>query len=391
MRQTKDKYWDNIRNKLEDTRYLFITVLILVIVSRVLIFLNFIFWSGRNSFDGNFFEAISIYDTGWYKTIIEDGYWPEPAGGDKGDAANWAFFPLYPMIIRGLHFVIPLNYDVLAFVVNSLFFVMALTLAVKYILLTRNDWVQAIVFVFLMAFGVYNFYFSILYTEAPFLFFVIAFFYCMERKHYLLMGLFGALASATRNLGIMLVFPLAAHYIEHYFNNNKFHIKTFLGNFFGNVKLVLGTTLIPLGLFSYMLYLYFRVGDSMAFVHIERSWGKADLTNPVRVLWNSLSNVDSFVFYLSLWGVWGIYCAWLLFCRKRWAEFTMAFLVIMIPLSASVIGVPRYLMGCFVPLLGFTDGMSKLPKSRIFALCVFSIVLGEICLLGWFGGAAFVM
>ncbi len=127
-----------------------------------------------------------------------------------------------------------------------------------------------------------------------------------------------------------------------------------------------------------MMHLYFKMGDSMAFVHIERPWGKADISNPVRVLWNSLVNVDSFVFYLSLWGIWGIYCAWLLFCRKRWAEFVMAFLVVMIPLSASVIGIPRYLIGCFVPLLGFTDGISKWQKSRIFALDAFVKACGTV-------------
>lgn len=383
--------WKKIREKLEDTKWLVCIVFAMVAVSRLLVYLNFLIWGGRNSFDGGFFDALSIYDTAWYKSIIGDGYWTEPRWGDQGDSANWAFFPFYPLLMKGIHVILPFDYDLLAFAVNSVFFAFALVLAVKYILLTREDWVHALVFVFLMAFGVYNFYFSLLYTEAPFLFFVAAFFYCMERKQYLWMGIAGALASGTRNLGIMLVFPLAAHYLTGYFGSNRFRLKTFFGNFFGNVRLVLGTVLIPFGFFSYMLHLYFRVGDSMAFVHIERAWGKGDLTNPFRVLWNSLVNVDSFVFYLSLWGVWGIYCAWLLLCSKRWAEFVMAFLVVMIPLAASVIGVPRYLIGCFVPLFGFTDGMGRWRKSQIFALCVFSFVLGEICLWGWFDSAAFVM
>lgn len=391
MQHMGNEYWDKARKKLEDTKVLVALVFVLVAVSRLLIYLNYILWSKESSFGGGFWEAISQFDTSWYKSIAEDGYWLEPQWGDKEDSANWAFFPLLPLMMKCIHFIVPLNYDMLAFVVNSVFFAMALVLAAKYILLTRNDWVQALVFVFLMAFGIYNFYFSLLYTEAPFIFFVVAFFYCMERKQYLLMGIMGALASATRNLGIMLVFPLAAHYISDYFSNHKFGFKTFFAYFFRNVKLVLGTALVPLGFFSYMLHLYFRMGDSMAFVHIERSWGKADLTNPIKVLWNSLTNVDSFVFYLSLWCVWGIYCAWLLFCEKRWAEFVMAFLVIMIPLSASVIGVPRYLMGCFVPLLGFTDGISKWRKSQVFALCVFSVIFEGICLWGWFGSAAFVM
>ena len=270
--------WKKIREKLEDTKWLVFIVFAMVAVSRLLIYLNFLIWSGRNSFDGGFFDALSIYDTAWYKSIIGDGYWAEPRWGDQGDSANWAFFPFYPLLIRGIHAILPFDYDLLAFFVNSVFFAFALVLAVKYILFTREDWLHALVFVFLMAFGVYNFYFSLLYTEAPFLFFVIAFFYCMERKRYLWMGVAGAFASGTRNLGIMLVFPLAAHYLAEYFGSNRFRLKTFFGNFFGNVRLVLGTVLIPFGFFSYMLHLYFRVGDSLAFVHIERSWGKGDLT-----------------------------------------------------------------------------------------------------------------
>ncbi len=96
--------------------------------------------------------------------------------GDKGDSSEWAFFPFYPMLMKGIHMIFPLNYDILAFMVNSLFFAMALVLAVKYILLTRDDLVHALVFVFLMAFGVYNFYFSLLYTEALFIFLLLHFF-----------------------------------------------------------------------------------------------------------------------------------------------------------------------------------------------------------------------
>lgn len=366
-------------------------VLFCVIVSRILIYIGFLLWKEKNAMDIGFWEAMSRFDTSWYKSIIENGYNLEPMGGDRGDSANWAFFPLFPVIIKLLHYVIPVNYDMLAFILNSVFMIFFFILAVKYIKLTRNDNTQAVIYVILMAFGMYNFYFAVLYTEALFVLLLAAFFYCMEKRRYLLMGIAGALASATRNLGVMLVFAVAVHYLCDYFqNNSRFSVKSFFGNLFGNVRLVLGTALIPMGLFSYMLYLYIHVGDSMAFVHIQRAWGK-DFINPLRVLFNSLTNINSFVFYLSLVSVWGIYCVWLLICNKRFTEAVMAVIFVFVPLAASVDAMPRYLIGSFLPLLSFTDGIGKWPRSKIIALCTFSIVFGGVCLWGWFASEAFVM
>lgn len=373
------------------TYKLILFALLCVIASRILIYAGFLLWKDKNALDIGFWEAMSRFDTSWYKSIITDGYNLEPMGGDRGDSANWAFFPLFPLVIKLFHSIVPLNYDLLAFILNSVFIFFFFILAVKYIRLTRQDDLQAAVYVILMAFGMYNFYFAVLYTETLFILLLAAFFYCMEKKRYLWMGLAGALASATRNTGVMLVFAIAVHYLCGCFKKNgRFSLKTFWGDFFGNVRLVLGTALVPLGLFSYILYLYIHVGDSLAFVHIQRAWGK-DFMNPLRVLFNSLTNVNSFVFYLSLASVWGIYCVWLLIWNKRWEEAVMAAIFVFIPLSASVDAMPRYLIGSFLPLLGFTDGMGKWPKSKVIALCTFSIVFGGICLWSWFASEAFVM
>ena len=64
--------WKKIREKLEDTKWLVCIVFAMVAVSRLLVYLNFLIWSGRNSFDGGFFDALSIYDTAWYKSIFGD-------------------------------------------------------------------------------------------------------------------------------------------------------------------------------------------------------------------------------------------------------------------------------------------------------------------------------
>lgn len=384
----------NSDDKRIKSTYFIIFILLCIILSRVLMYFSFLMWKERNGVDIGFWEALSRFDTTWYKSIIENGYDIEPVTGDRHDTANWAFFPLFPLIIRFVHYILPFNYDILAFIVNTIFLFLLLIIAVKYIMITRNDRTQIVVYTILITFGMCSFYFSILYTETLFMLLTAAFFYCMQKKKYLLMGVMGAMASATRNMGVMLVFAAAVNYIVEYITflkqDNRFSFRTLFGRFFGNVRLVLGVSLIPMGLFCYMGYLYFLTGDSLAFVHIQSAWGK-EASNPIRVLFNSLTNVDSFVFYLSLAAVWGIYCVWLLIWNKRWAEAAMAFLFVFIPLSTSVDSIPRYIFGSFFPLLGFLDGIGKWQKSKIIALCAFSIIFGGICLWGWFGSEAFVM
>lgn len=93
------------------------------------------------------------------------------------------------------------------------------------------------------------------------------------------MGIFGAISSATRNTGVMLVFAIIPYVIVKYINQkgeNKFSIKDLFFYVIKQPKLVFGTCLVPLGLFVFMLFLYFKTGDGLAFVHIQRAWGITD-------------------------------------------------------------------------------------------------------------------
>lgn len=390
--------WQQIEEKLKRPGYQLLFVVFCVIISRLLICLTFFLWRTHTGQEITFFEAFSRFDTSWYRSIITEGYSLEPNAGDKMDSANWAFFPLMPVIMRLIHFVIPINWDLLAFFVSSLFFAAALFIAFRYILQFHEKVEQAVIFTLLMSFGVYNFYFSLLYTEALFFFFVVLFFYAMRNKKYILMGIAGALASATRTIGIMLVFAIAVQYTVEFIQNRdcrRTHIfaiiKNYITGFLGNIRLVIGTVLVPAGLFAYMLYLRIRTGDAMAFVHIQIAWGKREVSNPVKILLDSLTNVDSAVFYLSLWALFGIYCIWVLLKKKHWSEAAVCTLFVMIPLSTSMIAMPRYLIGCFLPLLGFTEDVADWSLDKKVILMAGSFLFNFVCLIGWFNSAGYVM
>lgn len=367
-------------------------ILLCVILSRFLIYITFCLWKQRTGQDISFFEAFSRFDTDWYKSIITEGYAVEPSAGDKLDSANWAFFPFMPMIIGLLHFVIPVNLDLLAFLLNSMFFTAALFIGFHYITEFHGNRQQAVIFILLMSFGVYNFYFSLLYTEALFFLLTASFFLAMKKKKYVLMGVIGAMASATRTIGIMLVFAVAIQYTMDFFHSEgPKTIQKYVMDFLGNIRLVLGTVLMPAGLFLYMLYLRILTGDTMAFVHIQIAWGKRESANPLRVLLNSLGNVDSFVFYLALWSLWGLYCIWMLAKKKHWAEAFVCMLFTVIPLSTSIIAMPRYLIGCFLPMLGFTGDVSEWSCDKKLLLIAGSFLFNFICLTAWFNGSGYVM
>jgi hypothetical protein len=65
------------------------------------------------------------YDSGWYYSIARDGYGPPPP---RGKESAHAFFPLYPMIGRGLHFLTGLDYLWALTAVSWIAFVFALPL-----------------------------------------------------------------------------------------------------------------------------------------------------------------------------------------------------------------------------------------------------------------------
>lgn len=53
---------------------------------------------------------------------------------------------------------------------------------------------------------------------------------------------------------------------------------------------MLAIFIAPLGLFAYMAYLHWQIGDALAFSHVQRAWGRAT-GSPLDYLWTALSNM----------------------------------------------------------------------------------------------------
>ncbi|HAW15539.1 MAG: hypothetical protein IJ869_00250 [Clostridiales bacterium] len=383
---------DLLKRRNLDNRSIIFLILGSFLISRLILILIHGKFNGGISLE-TFLRDMNRFDSTWYLFTIQEGYLPSPFGHDAGDAANWAFFPLMPLFYRYLHKVIRIEYILFIPVFNSILFMVAQFFIVKYIMKTRENLACALITVYLFNFGPYTFYFSSMYTESMFLLFAALFLYFMNEKKYLLMGLFGLLASATRNIGVFLVFAPFVMSIREYLENGdgKKNVTGYLKKLFGNADLILGTSLVPAGLFAYMFYLYKLTGDGLAFVHIQRAWNETTDYNFFREMIDALSHIYDAKFYFACWTILGFFAVFYLIVKKRYEEATLCAIFLIIPISVRLISIPRYLIGSLVPVLGWSDLLTDLkPKTVKIPLLIALLFLSFLTFKGWYLAMEFV-
>ena len=156
---------------------------------------------GRSS---AFWDPFVRYDTGWYYGIARAGYDAAPAMA--GGRANIAFFPIYPLLMRYVGRSLgraPSDFYLAGIVVAWVSFVLA-SIALFY--LARLDLPRRLAerAVLLSAIFPFAFFFGVAYSESTFLLFTVLAFYLFRTRRWVLGGLCGAVATATRVNGIMM-------------------------------------------------------------------------------------------------------------------------------------------------------------------------------------------
>ncbi len=198
------------------------------------------------------------WDTSWYTDIAQRGYaWRKAAGTSPA-----AFFPLYPLLIRAFVTVSHRSYLTAALVISNLAFFAALIYLWRLTVLEAGREVAGRTILYIAIFPTALFFFAG-YTESLFLFLTVACFFHLRREEWLLAGIFGALASATRVTGVLLVLPL----LYEYARSRDFDYRRVDFN-------VIAVLLVPAGLLAFMLYLNGTVGDALAFTHNQAAWQK---------------------------------------------------------------------------------------------------------------------
>lgn len=241
---------------------------------------------GTNGFDpsrltapfgyfGNLLAApLARWDSVWYLAIAHGGYDHEPA--------RTAFFPLYPMVMRGLGTVI--GSDLVAGVVISLAsFALGLVLLHKLVTLELGER-QARATVMLLAFCPVAYFFSAVYSESLYLALSVGAIYEARVGRWPSAGLLGGIAAASRNSGIVLIVPLALLYLYGPRedrpapgpspNVGGFRARALRGLLPRHPirPSIAWIALVPAGLGAYVGWLALKYGDGLAPFHAQQVW-----------------------------------------------------------------------------------------------------------------------
>lgn len=190
------------------------------------------------------------WDSVWYLTIAEHGY------GDAHSHAQAAFYPLYPLLMRGLGWVVG-SALVAGILISLACFVVALVLLHKLAALELGER-DARGTVLLVAFFPTAFFFSAVYSESLFLLVSVGAFLTARKGRWAWAGALGGLAALTRNSGVLLLVPLAILFLQQ-----ERH---------GRRRQVLWLALVPLGLALYLGWSALVLGDALAPYHAQALW-----------------------------------------------------------------------------------------------------------------------
>ena len=314
-------------------------------------------------------------DCHWYLSILHDGYDLQPHRHPLQDAANWSFFPVFPLIALSLKQLLVLNASIALIVTSKIFFLLSIMVFMLFVKHQLGE--KAMMSAGLMvAFNPYLIYAHAGYNETLYFFLTTLAFWALQKHYWLRAGLAGAILSATRVVGVIFSLAYLFANLKHY---NKFADK---------LNILIGLGLIPLGLATYMLYLYWQMGDALTFSHIQISWGRV-IVNPYHNIIRGLMSLNWNLYYtlyvllafaISLW-----------FALKKEYAYTVFILVVtLIPLSTGLVSLPRYIMWQMPVVLGLLELLMRFKYLR-YAYWVLSLSVAIVITFFWFSRTDFIV
>ncbi len=199
--------------KLGDEPRIFIAALIFRVFTALVAFLaNTVFPQYQDQgfsvfrHENLFWDPFARYDSGWYHGVASQGHSYGPGGRN-----NLAFFPVYPLLMRGGAWLLggqQQDYYFAGIVISWLAFAAAMTLLYRLALLDlpRQAALRAVMYAAAFPSA---YFFGMVYSESMFLFALIAAAYALRTRRWLAGAVAGAVMTATRVTGLMAVPGLA--------------------------------------------------------------------------------------------------------------------------------------------------------------------------------------
>jgi hypothetical protein len=336
-----------------------------------------------------FWDTFARYDTGYFEGIAWGGYSPL-----EGGRSNIAYFPVYPMLMRWVGALFGRRHSsfyISGVAVSWVCFIAAMV-ALYYLARLDLPRRRAERAVLLTAIFPFAFFFGVAYSESTFLLFTVLAFYFFRRERYIVGGICGGIATATRVPGIFML-PALAWIAFAQLRGQRSGRGLTPGSDPGVrpwVSAAAGVALVASGFVAYCAYVYSLTGNPLEWAATLERWGYypggAPWLAPFRLVANLVTHPyaylagDRMAPYDTLYGVTGI--AFVLAIPFVWRRFGAGYGLFMLanlwlPLSSGVFeGVGRYCSVLFPFFIWAADARSRTISTAIVVVFALFYTLG---------------
>jgi hypothetical protein len=345
---------------------------------------------------GGLTHGICNYDCPWYEQTARYGYDVTPRGDLSSNVANWAFFPLYPLLLGAFSGLVPAGegFTWVGILLSTACFAGFAMLGAVYLQHKRfGALLTWFAFVSLWPGAVY---FAFPYSEALYALVMTAALLTLSRHSVMGSAWCCAALTATRPTGLLML-PLIL--VDRLAFLRRAWVDGLLRRQPAGVlsQAILPLAIAPLGLIAYMAYLRWHMGDGLAFLHVQAAWQRHSLP-PWTFLWEGLTAYDwtrilkhpaeESLSVQALVGCAALALAIRQVFARRYAEAWLIGASVLLASSAGLQSIPRFVLtNPVVILVLFRMAVTGASTRRLWVIGIGLGLLQIGLAVAWFVGA----
>jgi hypothetical protein len=360
------------------------------------------YWAIARGFGGAS-HTLCNYDCAWYEHTARAGYDLAPHGDIYANVANWAFFPLYPLLLAAVAAITPAAGGMTwaGILLSTACFAGFGTLGGLYLQQSAPDSGVArmpvpLAWLCLVSLWPGDLYFALPYSEALYALLMTASLLALSRERVLESALASAALTATRPPGVLMVPVIIADRLRYLWQQHRLGALRH-GPVTVLSHVLLPAALAPLGLFAFMAYLRWHMGDGLAFIHVQSAWNRHALP-PWLFLWDGLTANDwgrilanparESLSVEASFGIAGLILALRQLVQRRYAEAWLIGASILMASSSGLQSMPRFMLTNPIVILAlYRMAATAASPLRITVIALALGLLQLLLVLAWFVGA----